>query len=76
MTATIEGRPFRSFVDRVRLEVTAEGTKLTDTIDMELRPALKLIWPLIGPFMRRQRTQQVRALKKKLESEATPVRAQ
>ena len=69
LTASIEGRPFRSMVDRWTLEPVAGGTKLTETLDMELVPALRLLWPLIGPFQRRQRAQQVRDLKVKLEGE-------
>lgn len=69
MTATMEGRPFRSAVDRWTLEPIAGGTKLTETLDMELVPALRLIWPLIGGFQRRQRQRQARDLKAKLEAE-------
>jgi hypothetical protein len=70
ITVTIEGRPFRSMVERVTLESVPGGTKLDETLDMELAPALKLVWPLIGPFQRRSRTQQFHDLKVKLESEA------
>jgi ligand-binding SRPBCC domain-containing protein len=69
MTATIEGRPFRSMVERLVLEATPAGTKVSDTLDGELRPALKLIWPIIGLFMRRQRERNFRDLKAKLEAE-------
>jgi ligand-binding SRPBCC domain-containing protein len=69
MSVTIEGRPFRSFVERVTLEPTTGGTLVTDKMDFELRLALRLIWPLLGPFMGRQRRQQWRDLKVKLETE-------
>jgi polyketide cyclase/dehydrase/lipid transport protein len=68
LTVTIGGRPFRSMTDRVTLETVPGGTRLTDSIDMELAPALKLLWPVIGPFQRRQRQKQIVALKAKLES--------
>jgi polyketide cyclase/dehydrase/lipid transport protein len=68
LTVTIGGRPFRSMTDRVTLETVPGGTRLTDSIDMELAPALKLLWPVIGPFQRRQRQKQSVALKAKLES--------
>lgn len=68
LAATIEGRPFKSMVDRWTMEPVAGGTKLTETLDMELVPALRLLWPLIGPFQQRQRQQQARNLKAKLES--------
>ena len=51
----MEGRPFRSFVSRFTLETGPEGTKLVSSIDMELHPVLKLLWPIIGPFIRRRR---------------------
>ena len=69
LTATIEGRPFRSFVERFTMESTPEGTLINDTMDFELRPALRLVWPVLGPFMRRQRERDFRNLKLKLESE-------
>ena len=71
VTVTIEGRPFRSMSDRITLDSVAGGTRLTDTIDMELALALKLLWPLFGPFQRRQRRTQIQALKAKLETKAT-----
>ena len=69
ITATIEGRPFRSFVERTTLETTAGGTLLIDKMDFDLRLALRLVWPLLGPFMRRQRERDFRNLKAKLEAE-------
>jgi hypothetical protein len=71
VTVTIEGRPFRSTTDRVALETVPGGTRLTDTIDMDLAPALKLLWPLFGPFQRRQRRAQIHALKAKLEAKSS-----
>jgi hypothetical protein len=70
MSATIEGRPFRSMLERITLEAVPEGTRVHETLDGELVPAFRLIWPLIGPFVERQRRRQFRALKAKLESEA------
>lgn len=69
ITVTIEGRPFRSFVERTTLEPTAEGTLVSDKMDFELRLALRLVWPVLGPFMRRQHAQHGRDLKVKLEAE-------
>lgn len=67
---TMEGRPFRSMIERVTLEPVGGGTKLDEALDFEVRPAIKLIWPIIGPIMRRQRQQSFRDLKAKLEAEA------
>ena len=55
VASTMEGRPFRSFVSRFTLEAGPDGTTLVSSIDMELKPALKLLWPIIGPFIRRRR---------------------
>lgn len=53
------GGPFRSLVLRVTLEPTAAGTRMVETRDMELRPALRLLGPLVVPFWRaRTRTAQ------------------
>jgi len=63
VASTMEGRPFRSFVSRFTLEARPDGTKLVSSIDMELRPALKLIWPIVGPFITRRRRAAFRDLK-------------
>lgn len=68
MTATIEGGPLR-LVERITLEAVPGGTRFHETIDGEVSFPLRLLWPLIGPFQRRQRTQQIRDLKTKLEAE-------
>lgn len=72
MSASIEGRPFRSMVERLTMEATPEGTRIRETLDGELAPALRLVWLLIGPFQRRQRQQQFRDLKAKIEAERPP----
>ena len=54
MTSTAKGRPFRSFVSRVTLEPTATGTRMTSVTDFELQLAVKLIWPIMGPIVRRR----------------------
>ncbi len=59
----LEGRPFRSFVSRFTLEAGPEVTTVVSTIEMELRPALKLLWPIVGPFVRRRRRAAFRDLK-------------
>jgi hypothetical protein len=69
VTIRMEGRPFRSMIERVTLANVAGGTRLEETLDMELVPALRVLWPLIGPMQRRQRAQNFRDLKVKLEGE-------
>ena len=52
--ATIEGRPFRSALARATLESRGDGTRLVVVVDFELQPAMKLLWPVAGPFIRRR----------------------
>jgi len=54
MESTAKGRPFRSFVSRMTLEPTARGTRFASVTDFELQLAMKLIWPLMGPVIRRR----------------------
>ncbi|MEO6350046.1 MAG: SRPBCC family protein [Candidatus Limnocylindrales bacterium] len=75
LAATMSGRPFRSALDRWTLEPVAEGVKMTETLDIELVPALRLLWPIIGPFQFRQRQRQIRDLKARLESAAPTLAA-
>jgi ligand-binding SRPBCC domain-containing protein len=51
---TMEGRPFRSLSQRGKLESVGDRTRIVVTTDFELRPALRLLWPLMGPFVRRK----------------------
>lgn len=52
--ATMEGQPFRSGTSRVTLEPTADGTRVGVVADFELRPAMRLLWPVVGPFIKRR----------------------
>jgi carbon monoxide dehydrogenase subunit G len=52
--AAMEGQPFRSGTSRVALEPTADGTRVSVVADFELRRAMKLLWPVAGPFIRRR----------------------
>jgi len=54
LATTAEGRPFRSLVSRLTLEATAEGTRLAMSSEFELHPAMKVLWPFMGPFVRRR----------------------
>lgn len=51
---TMEGRPFRSLSQHGTLEAVGDATRLVVTTDFELRPSLRLLWPVIGPFVRRK----------------------
>jgi hypothetical protein len=55
ISVTMEGRPFRSLSDRFTLEADPGGTTVAEVLEFELRSALKLLWPVIGPVIRRRR---------------------
>ena len=65
---TMEGRPFRSLSQRGTLESIGDGTRLVISTEFELRPALRLLWPLFRPFVRRKMRTGVQGLKRLLES--------
>jgi len=67
-TATMEGRPFRSFVSRFTLKAVADGTEVSDSREIELVPALKLLWPIFGPVIRRRGRVALRNMKTTLEA--------
>jgi hypothetical protein len=51
---TTEGRPFRSMDTRLTLEPVGNGTKLHELVNFELQLPLKLLWPVMGPVVRRR----------------------
>lgn len=51
---TIEARPFRSLAQRGELEATGDRTRIVVTTEFELQPALKLLWPILAPFVKRK----------------------
>lgn len=54
VTFVSEGGPFRSIVLRVTLDATGDGTRMTESREMKLRPALRLLGPMVVPFWRRR----------------------
>lgn len=79
VASTMEGRPFRSFLSRFTLEAGPDGTTVVSTIEMELRPALKLLWPIVGPFIRRRRRaafEDLKALVAIIDAKASAGKAQ
>jgi hypothetical protein len=54
LALTGEGRPIRSLGARVTLESRADGTQLVVSGEIELHPVMKLLWPFMGPFVRRR----------------------
>jgi hypothetical protein len=67
MTASIETKAFH-VVERITFVAGPHGTTCIDVIDAELRMPLRLIEPLIEPFLRRQRRAQFRKTKELLEA--------
>lgn len=49
-----EGWPFRSGRAHMTLESRADGTHVVVSAEIELQPAMKLLWPLVGPSLRRR----------------------
>jgi ligand-binding SRPBCC domain-containing protein len=66
---TMEGRPFRSLSQRGTLESTAKGTRMVVSTEFELRPALRLLWPLLAPFVRRRMGTGVQTVKQLIEAQ-------
>jgi Polyketide cyclase / dehydrase and lipid transport len=67
MTASIETKAFHA-VERITLVAGTDGTTCTDVLDAELRMPLRLIEPILEPFLRRQRRVGFRKTKEMLES--------
>jgi ligand-binding SRPBCC domain-containing protein len=66
---TMEGRPFRSLSQRGTLEAIGDGTRVTVTTDFELRLALRVLWPILRPFVKRKMSVGVQGLKRLVEAE-------
>jgi ligand-binding SRPBCC domain-containing protein len=65
----MEGRPFRSLSQRGTLEVVGGGTRVVVSTDFELRLALRFLWPILKPFVRRKMSVGVQGLKRLVEAE-------
>jgi hypothetical protein len=64
----MEARPFRSLSQRGTLESVGEGTRIVVSTEFELRPALRLLWPVLAPLVRRKMRAGVEGLKRLLEA--------
>ena len=53
---------------RYGLEPTGEGARVVAVLEVEVKPLLKLLWPIVAPFMLRQAEAGVRDIKRRLES--------
>jgi hypothetical protein len=70
LTATTAGLPFRSGVTHLALEPAAGGTRFRMVTDFELQPALKLLWPIMGPVVRRRMRASVARSKALIEAKS------
>jgi hypothetical protein len=69
VTFASAGGPFRSIVLRVTLEATADRTRMVESREMELRPALKLLGPFVVPFWRRRTKTAQKNFKRLIETQ-------
>ena len=67
---TMEARPFRRLSQRGTLEAVGDGTRLVVVTEFELRPALRLLWPFVGPFVRRKMRDGIEGAKRLIEAQA------
>lgn len=72
MADRMEGRPFRSLTQGITLEAVDGGTRIVVTTAFELKPAMKLIWPIAGVFARRKLRTGIEGLPKLLDATAEP----
>jgi hypothetical protein len=63
-----EGRPFRSLISRFTLRSVAGGTEVVNRDEFELKPVLKFLWPVIGPFLTRRREKAFHEFKTMIEA--------
>lgn len=68
MATSISGRVLRSGFSRTTLEAIGDGTRVSSSLQLELRPAWMLLSPFVGPVMKRSRRRSWESLKGLLES--------
>ncbi|MEK6191485.1 MAG: SRPBCC family protein [Chloroflexota bacterium] len=69
MASSISGRALRSGSARTTLEAVGDGTRFSGWLELELRPAWRLLLPIVGPVMKRNRRTAYANLKRFLESQ-------
>jgi class 3 adenylate cyclase len=69
LTAAVTVRPMRSCRLRETYETAPGGTRLDRSMDFELRPAFRLIWPIIRPLVVRRWNVATKNIKRIIESE-------
>lgn len=67
-SATASGRPVKSFKLRETLVPTPTGTRMVRDLEFELPLPLRLLWPAIGPLVRRRWLAATANIKRLIES--------
>jgi uncharacterized protein YndB with AHSA1/START domain len=68
VVASLSGPLLRSGRMTIELTATSEGTRRVTTLDVELSPGGILLWPLLGPLLRRSQARVDRTAKALLEA--------
>ena len=66
---SMTGAGIRSGSLRQTLEATADGTKVVRVSEFEPRGVLKLLWPIVGSFVRRRMDATIPKIKRFLEAD-------
>ena len=66
---SLVGAGIRSGSIRQTLKATADGIKATRLAELEPGPILKLLWPILGPYLRRKADAADQKLKRLLEAD-------
>ena len=56
-------------IQRGTLETVGDGTRLVVSTEMDLRLALKLLWPFLGPFVKRKMRAGAEGAKRLIEAQ-------
>jgi len=68
MASSISGRALRSGSSRSTLEAVGDRTRFSGWLELDLRPAWKVLLPIVGPILRRSRRTSYVSLKRLIES--------
>jgi hypothetical protein len=68
MASSISGRALRSGSSRTTLEEVGDRTRFSGWLELDLRPAWKVLLPIVGPILRRSRRTSYASLKRLIES--------